>query len=81
MTLTVVAKNALAAELSYAQTPTSKLYCTSTPKQAFTHLDKDLVVFQSLKVLLCHLYQIHISALVLSELELNMTPSVLQHDQ
>lgn len=41
------------------------------------NLNKNLVVFQSLKVLLSHPDQMHICTLVLRELELHMAPSVL----
>lgn len=43
-----------------------------------SYLNKNLIVFQSFKIFLSHLDQVDICALVLSELELNMAPGVLQ---
>ena len=42
-----------------------------------TYLDQDLVVLQSLKVLLCHLDEEHIRVLVLHKVELDAAPGVL----
>lgn len=43
-----------------------------------SYLHQHLVILQGLKVLFSHLDQVHICALVLSELELYMAPGVLQ---
>ena len=45
------------------------------------HLHQDLVVFQGLKVLFSHLNQVHICALVLSKLELDVAPCVLKQKE